>query len=158
MPTIDEILQRLPGREGWKTIDEASAEIKPVTNSITQKTTNEPTGRYFVTIAGPSGATQRLIVRPDDQGGPGAWAFEGLEAVHALPSTSTSRGAVSGSQYGTWEPDPANPGGPYILKVPPQAGTSNPDEDRSKAIKAQTDEADRDRKIQNDRLYGLYAD
>jgi hypothetical protein len=73
------------------------------------------------------------------------------------PKPAAAPAAVTGSQYGTWEPDPANPG-QYRQVVPPQAGISDPNEARSKAIKAQTDEADRDARIRNERATGLYVD
>lgn len=103
------------------------------------------------TVSAP--ATQRFIARwnPDavrDDGGKGAYEFyPNQNYTPPKPTTST---AVSGSQYGTWEPDPNNPG-QYRQVVPPQQGApSNPDEDRAKAIKAQIDEIKRNELLRNE--------
>src|SRR5580765_1805643 len=68
---------------------------------------------------------------------------------YTAPKPTAPAAPIAGSQYGNWAPiDPANPAAGYTQVVPPQTGTpANPDEERSKAIKAQIDEADRDRKI-----------
>jgi hypothetical protein len=111
----------------------------------------------------PAPATQQYLARWDEnrideatgQKAPGFVFY--TNPNYTPPKSTATQGAVTGSQYGTWEPDPANPG-QYRQVVPPQAGISDPNEARSKAIKAQTDEADRDRRIANERTTGLYVD
>jgi len=110
-------------------------------------------------------ATQKFLARwnehrtdPDTGAdiGPGYDFYQNPN--YAEPKAAAPQAPVSGSVYGTYGPDPNNPGGPWIQVVPPQQAPTNPDENRSKAIKAQTDEADRDAKIRNERTTGIYAD
>jgi hypothetical protein len=79
-----------------------------------------------------------------------------LAAVASAQKGTTAETApgVNVPDGGRWE----KVNGIWTQTVPPQVKPSNPDEDRSKAIKAQTDEADRNAKIRNERETGLYVD
>jgi hypothetical protein len=93
----------------------------------------------------PAPATQQFIARWNDE----TKDFDFYKNPNYAAPKATATTAVSGSQYGTWEPDPSNPG-QYRQVVPPQVGTQpNPDEDVSKAVKRQNDEAERNERIAN---------
>lgn len=79
-----------------------------------------------------------------------------LTAVASAQKGTTAETApgVNVPDGGRWE----KVNGVWTQTIAPQVKPSNPDEDRSKALKAQTDEAERDAKIRNERTTGIYAD
>lgn len=79
-----------------------------------------------------------------------------LAAVASAQKGTTAETApgVNVPDGGRWE----KVNGVWTQTIAPQVKPSNPDEDRSKAIKAQTDEADRNARIRNEGVTGLYVD
>jgi hypothetical protein len=141
-------------RSGWTIIGGAAVpEVKWGNNLVTGAPQATPTGAYTINIADPDGGnTQPAAIFPGNPMADGTptWIPSATPDALPKPQTTAAQNTVEMADGSRWEAQGKNPDGTTKWVQIGSGKVSNPDTDRSTALKAQSDQADIDRRRANE--------